>query len=653
MFYSTEVLTSRKYGVATVWLVATLGSKSSLKRISRKAILDVDVSKACETIVEPDAPMALRLQSNLLYGVTRVYSQQCGYVLADAETARNSIRAIFKVMQQAALEPEGRTKGKSDQLMLQDDPNFLPGLDFMPLDLDNLNHVSSGALEETQETLSPHSSRTHSSQHSFGGLDLPASQSSLIGGPVGGLDLLSARDGSARGGKSGPAQLLDDDLGLTIDDDGNIHMDDHPVRQPRAPSDRVDPIGAVCSGGLSDQFGEPFLGPADDDGFMPIQNDFDVRMTDGSTGQQDRMQSDLQPQTTSETASAQAQRRQPRAKKAMPLDRVTSLRNSDLVAWQRNYLANMRDAMEHKQALRLATLAKKNAEHWVLGASIALGQGLSGPLNIFSGARIIEAFTGVDLLERGHKRQRDDPDSSDSGRRVRPRGEPSSDELTRGIDGDFFQQDDGFAPILNDDTLEQGREAPTPLDDRHVSSIFPWNQSAGSRPPTDAGHPSSTSFGGGMHFNTLGRRGSRLTSASPLVGRDPFAGQAGDLENFDSDMAMGALTGEEDFELYGLAAQVDTETAAQSQWQRAALGAESANFLDFVRTAIDESDDSPPPGQDSQQRAASIDFQDLLPPESNSNVVAAQALLHVLTLGTKNLLKIQQAGAFGPIILSH
>ncbi|KAL6162183.1 hypothetical protein ACJQWK_11129 [Exserohilum turcicum] len=66
MFYSHEILTSRKYGVATVWLVATLGSKSSLKRINRKQILDVDVPKACETIVDPVAPMALRLQGNLL-----------------------------------------------------------------------------------------------------------------------------------------------------------------------------------------------------------------------------------------------------------------------------------------------------------------------------------------------------------------------------------------------------------------------------------------------------------------------------------------------------------------------------------------------------------------------------------------------------------
>lgn len=47
-------------------LVATLGSKSGLKKVNRKAIIDVDVPKACETIITPKAPMALRLQSNLL-----------------------------------------------------------------------------------------------------------------------------------------------------------------------------------------------------------------------------------------------------------------------------------------------------------------------------------------------------------------------------------------------------------------------------------------------------------------------------------------------------------------------------------------------------------------------------------------------------------
>jgi meiotic recombination protein REC8, fungi type len=47
-------------------LVATLGAKSSTKKVTRKAILNVDVRKACDTIIQPEAPMALRLQSNLL-----------------------------------------------------------------------------------------------------------------------------------------------------------------------------------------------------------------------------------------------------------------------------------------------------------------------------------------------------------------------------------------------------------------------------------------------------------------------------------------------------------------------------------------------------------------------------------------------------------
>jgi meiotic recombination protein REC8, fungi type len=84
------VLTSRQHGVATVWsvvkqsfnykitdpyrLLATLGSKSTLKKVTRKAILDVDVPKACGTIHDPSAPMALRLQANLLYVSSRTLS---------------------------------------------------------------------------------------------------------------------------------------------------------------------------------------------------------------------------------------------------------------------------------------------------------------------------------------------------------------------------------------------------------------------------------------------------------------------------------------------------------------------------------------------------------------------------------------------------
>jgi hypothetical protein len=63
-------------------LVATLGSKSNLKKVSRKAILDVDVIKTCDTIIEPAAPMALRLSGNLLY----VVSSGCGRISMSRST---------------------------------------------------------------------------------------------------------------------------------------------------------------------------------------------------------------------------------------------------------------------------------------------------------------------------------------------------------------------------------------------------------------------------------------------------------------------------------------------------------------------------------------------------------------------------------------
>lgn len=47
-------------------LVATLGSRSNLKKVTRKAILGVDVPKACDTITDPSNPLALRLQASLL-----------------------------------------------------------------------------------------------------------------------------------------------------------------------------------------------------------------------------------------------------------------------------------------------------------------------------------------------------------------------------------------------------------------------------------------------------------------------------------------------------------------------------------------------------------------------------------------------------------
>jgi hypothetical protein len=90
--------------------VATLGASSKLKKINRKAIREVNVPKACQTIIDPGAPMALRLQGNLLYGVSRVYLEQCGYVLSDAEHAHTAMRMYLNVVKNATLDMEARAR---------------------------------------------------------------------------------------------------------------------------------------------------------------------------------------------------------------------------------------------------------------------------------------------------------------------------------------------------------------------------------------------------------------------------------------------------------------------------------------------------------------------------------------------------------------
>ncbi|KAK4550788.1 hypothetical protein LTR36_000368 [Oleoguttula mirabilis] len=666
MFYSHEVLTSRKYGVATVWLVATLGSKSTLKRVSRKAILDVDVQKACETIVTPEAPMALRLQSNLLYGVARVYSQQCGYVLTDAETARNNMRAVFKVLRTSALDAEGGHKGRSDQLLLQDDPNFLPDFDLMPIDLEQLNFDLSTAAEESQRsTLSP-----HSSQLTVGSLQIPGQSSSVIGGPVGGFGGgFSVRGDSGAGARFDNGGFLDDDLGITVEPDGTMRFSDAPRRQPAAPSGRVDrtDLGSVSSrvrdeheGG---QLGQEMYGQPDDDGFMPLQDDYAFG-ADAEAFPPHGAQDQLQQQTSSETADAPLRRRARAAPKVIAPDATLELRNSDLARWNTDYVANMQDVIKHKEAAKAVAIAKKNAEHWVLGTTSlsALGQAdrlVHGPLGMFSGVKLLEALTGFRLTSGGEKRGRE-VDGSEGTRRVRSRGlEPSSDELGRGAFAD-----DGYMPTMGDDYtgIEQGREAPTPLDDRPLSNTFPWNQSTGSRRPTGV-FGSTSVAGAGTQLGALGRRGSRLQSGSPLVGRGLPGADLGAMDELRqgiySDQTGGPgdvdMTGLDDFELFGPAAEVDTQTAAQSQWQRAILDSESVNFLAFVRAGIEEADQvreqAGTGDEDDEAVNGSIEFGDLLPPESNSRIVAAQALLHVLALGTKNLLQVEQEEPFGSIAM--
>lgn len=703
MFYSHEVLTSRKYGVATVWLVATLGSKSALKKINRKAILDVDVPRACQTIQAPEAPMALRLQSNLLYGVSRVYLQQCGYILSDAQNAYNSMRTVLKVTKNADLDPDAG-RARPEQLVLEDDPSFLPDFAFPGLDFD-LSSLEMTFARNPQRSsslsLTPHGSQYLRSERPYGGpvggLILPTSDA---GGyeDIGGF-VVQGDDGrgtSRFGRASSILEREDHDLlpeaDFSFDADGNlveftpgksIGATPAPGGRPAlgsdtAASDRVrreheEGHNAGVNLG-SEQMDLDMLILGDDFDLLPEGEAFPPAAHSTAAGQ--RTSSTQVEELEASSSAAAPMRRKRRAPRVIPLDQTMELRNSDLSHWNTKYLQNMAEATQVKMQHKAVSLAKKNAEFWIWKSGIgAIGRRLGvtdfkSPLDMFYGDALFESLTGFSRAPTaGQKHDRDsgiNETAESETRRVRHRSDRYHVGRGAGMDMDGVI----VAPMGYGD-VEMPRDAPSALDDENLFSAMPWNITASIRGSSVArgriglpsgalnsvGGPSSAGLPG-----SLGRRRSRMVSASPLHGR----GQAGGVEalrSLEGEDEFGLLDGEDFGDLGPAGGAEDNATfhperrpTQTSQRVCDALDAEGVNFLAFVEDGM----------QDRRKRleeelaedflqadaAGNIDevlFEELLPPAHNTRVVAAQALMHTLALATKGLLMVRQDEHFGEI----
>lgn len=700
MFYSHEVLTSRKYGVATVWLVATLGSKSALKKINRKAILDVNVPKACQTIQAPEAPMALRLQSNLLYGLSRVYLQQCGYVLADAQNAHNAMRTMLKIVRSAELDPEAG-KSRRDQLVLEDDPSFLPDFTLLPLDYDlaNLANLAISLPGETQHSdsllVTPYGSQNLHDEQALArpirGLISPSSDTGDHG-DVGGF-IVHSDDGRGTSRPAGPSSIIgreDDgflpDADFGFDAEGNL-LEFTPIQRisstPAVGEGRALGSDAGASAKVRKEHEEGLKAGADVGGdymdidMLDLGNDFDI-LPEGEAFPSATRQASDEHTPSSETSSTAGapMRRKRRAAHIIPLDQTMELHNSDLSRWNTEYLQNMAEATRIKMQHRAIAQARKNAEFWIWGSGIGnIGRrfGYSEtktPLDMFYGDALFEALTGINrAATAGQKRDRDsgiDEATEGESRRIRRRSD--EDQVSRGND---MELDEGVFAPMGDEYVEMPRDAPSALDDQQLFSAMPWNISASirgssvtrgrsARPsgfPASAGGPSSL---GGL-LGSLGRRGSRTVSISPLHGRGKPGG-LGALRSLEGEDEFGILGGD-DFGYLGAGAEDDLDLYADpppiepqtSQKVRDALDAEGINFLAFVHDGIQEKRKRLQEELEADflqaEAAAGLDevlFEELLP-LTNMRVVAAQALLHTLALATKGLLTVRQDEHFGEI----
>ncbi|KAF3046067.1 hypothetical protein E8E12_010786 [Didymella heteroderae] len=669
MFYSHEVLTNRKYGVATVWLVATLGSKSSLKRITRKQMLDVDVGKACKTIVDPAAPMALRLQGNLLYGVSRVYLQQCGYVLTDAQSAHNTMMLMLRSVKDHAIDP-GAGKARPEQLVLQDDPSFLPDFALPPPELLadlNLGPIPGLPRCGESQSLTPFGSQQSSQSSHVGdfGLVLPSSSPDRTAG--GGL--------KGYNGKQDDNDMLDIDKLLNLAEPDFVFGEDGDIIEftsgQRAPETPAAATAAGVASMHSDAGASARVRQEHEEGqqggaqaLAGNQMDIDLPVYGGETPEVEATPSAFEQQPSehpgqvieSASSAAAPMRRKNKIVKTLPKDKILGLSNTDILAWSTDYLKNMKEAARGRVRKCVQQQAKKNAEHYVWGAGIGgLGRdhfAAQGPLASFMGENLFELFTGT---SRGpkviSKRDRDsgiDEDAQEQARHKRQRtAEPEEEVASAQDEEDLFM-------LGGDEEVELPRDAVSALDDQQIFSAMPWNISASKRGSSAiplSGRITMMSEQGHQGSRT----GSRMVSASPLLRRSTGRFEA--LQSLDSD----ALGGDD----FAFAAPTSDpagseEDATQASLRvREALSAEGENFFAFVAEAITNkvvaAIADPLEMPDEEQYGAieveQVTFEELLPLSDTSKMVACQGFLMLLSLGTKGMINVQQPTAFEDITL--
>ncbi|WVF67260.1 hypothetical protein IAT40_002008 [Kwoniella sp. CBS 6097] len=159
MFFSDDLLTSKKGTFGIVWLMATLGPRN--KKITRKQLTAVDLAKTCDLIAQPPEPLALRLSGALLVGVARVYNQNYEIFYSDVSNfhsnLRRSIATDFTTMGTGSggttsLDLPGGGKSRLDQITFSNrESDFDDAMDF------NLSHI------DWNDPFASRSKRRHSS----------------------------------------------------------------------------------------------------------------------------------------------------------------------------------------------------------------------------------------------------------------------------------------------------------------------------------------------------------------------------------------------------------------------------------------------------------------------------------------------------------
>lgn len=378
--------------------------------------------------------------------------------------------------------------------------------------------------------------------------------------------------------------------------------------------------------------------------------------------------------------------------RVVPFDDPAEVPNRTLAEWNDNYLEFMEVARMEKLGKISVTQAKRNAAYWVLDQG--LGEVASNfredyeehPLAIFSGQEFIDSLVGPPRQAESRKRsasaveEDNAADGSQRSKKTRTQSRDRSPSTQRGRHDPQAMDRDELGITLGDEDVEVevGRGEQAPLSD-HLSDM-PWNANAyassraGSvRRGLSAAGASSSMHGRGTFDVNLPssnvKRVSQLIRESPLDRRRRMMQPSVHGESTNGDdtdhMSLGGgfelddddldarLAGDpnEEFELNISVGDAITQDSATNRWVSENLEQEAFNFLGFLRTSIQKKEKEGVVAID-DGGSASTTFEELLPLDGNDQMVAAQGLLHVLSLATKGLINVRQHEAFGTISLS-
>ncbi|KAI5860723.1 Rec8 like protein-domain-containing protein [Durotheca rogersii] len=641
MFYSHEILTNRQYGVATIWLVATIGNRSASRKVTRKAIQEVDVQKACGKISEPGAPVALRLQGHLLYGVSRVYSQQCAYMLADVQKIQMHMHLFFKSFGSNELDSDAG-QARPENLLITNDPDFFPDERLPQFDLNALV-AGSQVTNKTSSQMSP--PNTLLSGASMQGIDFPVRLNLQHSDSLGPLSSPFGLRGLSSSQKPDSGEIFpqqDDELasfgdwGMEIDEHGNVIEFGEP---------------AIAEG-------EPDLPPLRRRHGVEVEADAEQQVRRHVDEQEDIVMGGEAPQQVlqqarrgagdmleravldDDGASAGAHRhtRSRRTRKVHPVqvDEETQVSRETLRQWQTDYLENC--GVKNVRATSAAQ-ARTNAMLLTFGLGIGnVGQnvgipGLVHPLSRqFSGDSLFTALTGLNVPKapRGRRRTASeagkDDEQEQSERRVRPRLSDDADQQGRGTGGQDV--------IHRFSSPEIGREAQAPMSDQPSSGVpAPWNRGSSAVPGSSI---RGSAQKGRIVSSPLGNRGDiqdivRYSDDPAMVFDDSGLGIGG-LQSLDT--SFGAeLQGRRD----------DGDEQRQSQQQVPDLDAESRNFLSFMETAVRDHGEHRR-DEDFEMNRKWVAFDDVFVSGETARATAAQAFYYVLYLASAGRMYVMQEG---------